>query len=117
MSIIHVKDQKEWEQHVLKSKVPVIVDFYADWCPPCVKLGKVFEQAISESNGWNIVKLNCDHEGVKALANQHGVSGIPAVFFYADGKLDKKHSFTGMDVATLQKTIEHAASLIAWLIQ
>jgi len=69
MSIIHVKDDAEFKKQVLESKVPVIVDFYADWCPPCRSLGKVFESIIEDSNGWNIVKLNCDDEGVKPIAS------------------------------------------------
>ena len=68
MSIIHVKTEAEFKKQVLESTVPVIVDFYADWCPPCRSLGKVFEAVIEDSNGWNIVKLNCDDAGVKALA-------------------------------------------------
>ncbi|KAL4455378.1 hypothetical protein ABPG74_012530 [Tetrahymena malaccensis] len=111
MSIIHVKDQAGFDKEVLQAKNPVLVDFYADWCPPCKALGKVFEQLISESNGWNIVKLNCDDAGVKSLAQSHGVSGIPAVFFYNQGKLDSAHSFTGFDQGKLQKAIDHASSL------
>ena len=68
MSIIHVKTEAEFKKQVLESTVPVIVDFYADWCPPCRSLGKVFEAVIEDSNGWNIVKLNCDDAGVKVLA-------------------------------------------------
>lgn len=92
--------------------MPVIVDFYADWCPPCKILGKTLETAITSSNGWNIVKLNCDDAGVGPLSAKHGVKGIPAVFFYANGKLDEKLSFTGNNPEKLGVMITSAKSLV-----
>lgn len=46
MSILHLKTRDEFDAQVLNSKVPVIVDFSAKWCPPCRKMEKVFEEEI-----------------------------------------------------------------------
>lgn len=70
---------------VLQNEKPVILDFYADWCPPCKKLSELIETELSESKGWVVAKVNCDDSNNAGIKSKHGVSGIPAVFFYYKG--------------------------------
>lgn len=70
---------------VLQSTVPVLVDFYADWCGPCRMLAPTLNKLSSEFAGRvKIVKVNVDTE--PELANQFRVESIPLLVFFADGK-------------------------------
>ena len=82
MEIIKVNSQN-FEEEVLKSEKPVLVDFYADWCGPCKMLGPVLE-----SMDANILKINVDsHED---LATRFGVMSIPTICFFKDGELKER---------------------------
>jgi len=76
-----VLNKEEFEKEVLKSKEPVLVDFYADWCGPCKMLGPIMDE-IGESN--KVYKVNVDDED--ELAAQYGVMSIPCVIAFKDGK-------------------------------
>jgi thioredoxin 1 len=74
-----------FEEQVLLSEQPVIVDFYADWCGPCKMLSPVLEQLAIEHTEVKITKVNVDEE--PALAERYRVRGIPYVAMFRDGKL------------------------------
>ena len=74
-----------FEDQVLTSDKPVIVDFYADWCGPCKMLSPVLEQLATEHSEVKITKVNVDEE--PALAERYRVRGIPYVALFKDGKL------------------------------
>jgi thioredoxin len=77
--------QGNFDEHVLASDVPVIVDYWAPWCGPCRLLGPVIEQIAQERPGSIVVgKVNVDEE--PALADRAGVRGIPFVVLYRDGQ-------------------------------
>jgi thioredoxin 2 len=71
---------------VAKSPVPVLVDFYADWCGPCRMLAPVLAQLGAKHAG-ELVVVKVDTEVHKRTAAQLGVQGIPAVFLYRDGRV------------------------------
>ena len=74
-----------FEEQVLLSDQPVIVDFYADWCGPCKMLSPVLDQIATDHVDVKITKVNVDEE--PALAERYRVRGIPYVAMFRDGKL------------------------------
>ncbi|MGO8753321.1 MAG: thioredoxin [Thermoguttaceae bacterium] len=68
---------------VLKSNVPVLVDFYADWCGPCQRLAPVLEELARETPGAKIVKVNVDQS--PSLASEYGVDSIPSLRVFRNG--------------------------------
>ncbi len=74
-----------FEDQVILSEQPVIVDFYADWCGPCKMLSPVLEQLAVDHADVKIAKVNVDEE--PALAERYRVRGIPHVVMFRNGKV------------------------------
>jgi len=76
---------ENFKKEVLESDVPVIVDFWAQWCRPCLMLGPIIEEIAEDFEGKvKVGKVNVDEEGY--LANQFRISSIPTVMMFKDGK-------------------------------
>lgn len=80
---------ENFETEVLKSKIPVMVDFYADWCGPCKLMGPIVDNLVSEyGDRIKIGKLDVDEANDIAL--QYQVMSIPTVIFFKDGQVVRK---------------------------
>lgn len=87
MEIILTKDNFETE--VLKSEKPVLVDFWATWCPPCRLLGPVIAEIAEEQiTSLKVGKVDVDEQ--KELASQFNIMSIPTMILFKDGKVVKE---------------------------
>lgn len=78
-----------FEQEVLNSDVPVMIDFWATWCMPCKMLAPVIEELAEEANGaYKVGKIDVDRS--PSLAAQFGVMSIPTVIVFKNGKVAEK---------------------------
>lgn len=82
MAIIITKEN--FENEVLSSDIPVLVDFYADWCGPCKMLAPIISQLSDEYNGIaKICKINVDEQS--ELAAKYGIQSIPTLMVFKGG--------------------------------
>ena len=82
MAVITITNDN-FEQEVLKSDKPVLIDFWAAWCGPCRMLAPVVEQFAAENPSVAVGKVNVDEQG--ALAEMHGIMSIPTLVVYKNG--------------------------------
>jgi thioredoxin 1 len=77
-----------WEQEVLKSDTPVIVDFWAPWCGPCRQVSPIVETIAAMRRGsYKVVKVNIDEE--PAIAQQYKVQSIPMIGLFRNGRMER----------------------------
>ncbi len=75
-----------FEDEVLKSELPVLVDFWADWCGPCKMLAPTIAELATEYKGRaKICKLNVDQH--PAVAEKYGIRSIPTLIFFENGQI------------------------------
>ena len=83
--ILEVTDAS-FDQEVLKSEQPVLVDFWAVWCGPCKAIGPIVESVATAYAGkLKVAKVNVDQNG--ATPSRYGIRGIPALLFFKNGKV------------------------------
>ena len=74
-----------FQQEVLESSIPVLVDFWASWCMPCRMLAPTIEKLAEENQGkLKVCKLNTDEN--QNIAAQYGIQGIPTLIVFKEGK-------------------------------
>lgn len=82
---VHHANDTNFQHLVLNATMPVLVDFYADWCRPCQQLAPVLEDLAAEVPHARIVKVNVDHS--PSLAAAYGVSSIPSLKVFKNGEV------------------------------
>ncbi len=82
--MLQVTTQK-FNEDVLQSKLPVIIDYYAVWCQPCKLLAPIFEK-VSKTFDGKMVFAKCDVDSNQALSQQFDIRGIPCMIIYKNGK-------------------------------
>ncbi len=85
-SVLHVTDSN-FDELVLKSDVPVLVDYWAEWCGPCKMIAPVLDEIAKEYTGKiTVAKLNIDDN--QATPAHYGVRGIPTLMLFKDGDVE-----------------------------
>ena len=90
-AVLHVETD-DFRREVLESELPVLVDFYADWCGPCKALAPVLEEFARENPDAKVVKVNVDRS--PELADHFQIESIPSLIAFRDGRTVARH--TGM---------------------
>ena len=103
MSIHHFTDSN-FKKEVLECKLPVVVDFWANWCGPCKMIGPIVEELAKEYEGKvKIGKVDVDTN--PQSASTYGIMSIPSLMFFKDGKV--MDQVTGaLNKANLKQKIE-----------
>lgn len=83
MSVIHLR-KEDFENTVLKSEKPVLIDFWATWCGPCQMIAPTIDEIAAEYDEYTVVKVNVDDE--PELASSFGIVSIPTLVVMRDGK-------------------------------
>ncbi|MCD8355724.1 MAG: thioredoxin [Clostridia bacterium] len=105
MAILHITDEN-FEEEVLKASVPVLIDYWADWCGPCRMLAPTIEELEKEYRGKiHVCKIDIDQQPTLALT--HRIMSIPTICIYVHGK-EVKRLIGLQDKPELVEAIEEA---------
>ena len=89
MSLVHTSDDT-FESEVLQSEVPVLVDFWAEWCGPCKAIAPILEEIAGDYQGrLQIVKLDVDSN--QKIPPQFGIRSIPTLILFKNGVVEAQH--------------------------
>ena len=87
MSVLNIT-KDNFENEVLNSEKPVLIDFYADWCGPCQMVGPIVHEIAEERDDIKVGKINVDEQ--PELAAAFGVQSIPMLVVMKDGKISNQ---------------------------
>lgn len=96
-----ITNKNNFEETILKSKTPVLVDFYADWCTPCKMMSPIIEEVSNEFKGKiTVLKINIDE--CTDIAQKYSVMSIPTIILFKNGEATK----TSVGVTSKEKLVE-----------
>ena len=103
--IVHVTDAS-FDQEVLKSPTPVLIDFWAPWCAPCREIAPIIDDLVGEYSGrLKVVKMNVDDN--PQTPGRYGVRGIPNLLIIKGGQV-KEQIIGAVPKGTLVKAVDNA---------
>src|ERR687890_439486 len=104
-------DDAGFEREVLQSDVPVVLDFWAEWCPPCRALAPTFEELAKQYEGRvRFVKLNVDEN--QQVPQRFGIKGIPTLVFF-DGGREVERVVGASSKSALERVVEKYVKVTA----
>lgn len=96
-----ITNKNNFEETILKSKTPILVDFYADWCTPCKMMSPIIEEVSNEFKGKiTVLKINIDE--CPDIAQKYSVMSIPTIILFKNGEATK----TSVGVTSKEKLVE-----------
>ncbi len=101
--MVNVVTKDNFNCEVIRSSKPVVVDFFATWCPPCKNFEPIFNQLSQEMPDIKFVKVCVDKDA--ELASQYNVMSIPTLVIFKEGKPVGKELPSGFDIDTLKSKI------------
>ena len=87
MSVLHI-NANNFDQEVINSDKPVLLDFWASWCAPCRMVAPILDEIAEERDDIKVAKVNVDEEG--DLAQQFGIMSIPTLMVVKGGRVVRK---------------------------
>ena len=103
-----VNDKKEYADNIFNSKLPILVDFYADWCGPCKKLTPILEtlEKIYEKQIL-FLKINVDNEDCSDVCSLYNIESMPTVLFIQNKVERDDLRVTGLNEELIKSNIEN----------
>lgn len=98
--------QEDFQRTVLEAEVPVLVDFYADWCGPCKMVAPLVDEIAHEHQG-KLLVAKVDTDRAQELAAELGIRGVPTVILFRDG--DEVERSAGLEPERLREMARGAA--------